>query len=99
MSKKSFLEGVGRDTLLGRLSSWLQSQRISSLSSPWVGASDVMNQRVHLPGALGRNVSSSTQSLLVSGMASLGIHDRGAGRTGTIGGSSSQSRQGRTFDA
>ncbi|KAE9391145.1 hypothetical protein BT96DRAFT_748711, partial [Gymnopus androsaceus JB14] len=51
VSSKSFLQGIARDTLVGKMSAHWTSTRKGEERDAWVNAKDVMNQRVHLPGS------------------------------------------------
>ncbi|THV03703.1 hypothetical protein K435DRAFT_911892 [Dendrothele bispora CBS 962.96] len=55
VSSQRFLETVGHRTLLGRLAQTWENRASNKGKTCWVTSNEVMNQAVHLPGALGRN--------------------------------------------
>ncbi|KAF5370959.1 hypothetical protein D9757_009876 [Collybiopsis confluens] len=67
VSRQSFLQGVAKKTLVGKLcASWVDQQR---RGKAWVSATDILNTRVVLPGSAVKNKSEG----LVSKMSKLAI--------------------------
>ncbi|KAJ3733117.1 P-loop containing nucleoside triphosphate hydrolase protein [Lentinula guzmanii] len=80
VSRRSFLEGVARDTLVGQLSAYWTTREGRNA---WVNALDVMNSRVNLPGAPGSKVDPAiaTARLSICSRPSHFPHSRAAGPT------------------
>ncbi|KAJ3995568.1 hypothetical protein F5050DRAFT_1543654, partial [Lentinula boryana] len=78
VSRRSFLEGVARDTLVGQLSAYWTTREGRNA---WVNALDVMNSRVNLPGAPGSKADPAiaTARLSICSKPSHFPHSRAAG--------------------
>lgn len=77
VSRRSFVEGVARDTLVGRISAYWSVGQKGEEREAWVSADDIMNQRVHLPGSPGKNAPGPLTAMLKSSVK--GEHPRSSG--------------------